>query len=296
MKFEKRGLSTVVATLIILLLSLIAIILIYGFVRNFIEYQSEVTDAKAKAILIDVAISKVEIDPSNPLEVVLTIQQRSGQSIVISTQAIPGSQPEADIFMLSDISNSMTLEKLDLSKNAHKLFINAIIPPNEQIRVGLVAFAKYIWDETKSIDHSNDLTREISDLEKAKNELELLNIKQSTNKNYPSRLYRAPTTAIYPTYKPLPTWAPLPTSSYKYEPYRYIPPTAIPTTTIDVYGNASSYTQYGNTVYGSDGSRYSKYGDTIYGNDGSRYSKYGDTIYGIDGSSCTRYGNSTYCR
>lgn len=155
------------------------------------------------------------------------------------------------------------------------------------------------------INQMNNLDSEISDLEKAKNELKLLNIPPSNK--YPSRLKA-------------------PTSSYKYDPYRYIPPTAIPTTIIDVYGNASRYTQYGNTVYGSDGSKYSKYGNTIYGNDGSRYSnygnttygnngsrytqyentmygndgsrysKYGDTTYGNDGSSCTRYGNSTYCR
>ena len=40
-----------------------------------------------------------------------------------------------------------------------------------------------------------------------------------------------------------------------------------------------TYTQYGNTVYGSDGSTYSKYGNTVYGNDGSTYRKFGNTIY-----------------
>lgn len=61
------------------------------------------------------------------------------------------------------------------------------------------------------------------------------------------------------------------------------------------YGNdGSTYSQYGNTVYDNDGSTYSKYGNTVYGNDGTSYSTYGNTTYGSDGSSATRYGNTTY--
>ena len=44
--------------------------------------------------------------------------------------------------------------------------------------------------------------------------------------------------------------------------------------------SAESYTQYGNTTYGSDG---------------TSYSTYGNTTYGSDGTSCTQYGNTVYC-
>lgn len=79
---------------------------------------------------------------------------------------------------------------------------------------------------------------------------------------------------------------------------KFLEPNIIPYPTenpeINVYGNADSYTRYGNTVYGSDGSNYTQYGNTVYGNDGSNYTKYGNTVYGNDGSSFTKYGNTTY--
>jgi len=74
----------------------------------------------------------------------------------------------------------------------------------------------------------------------------------------------------------------------------YTLPSPTPTTAINVYGGADSYTRYGNTTYGSDGSSYTQYGNTVYGDDGSTYSKYGNTIYGNDGSTSTKYGNTTY--
>jgi hypothetical protein len=74
----------------------------------------------------------------------------------------------------------------------------------------------------------------------------------------------------------------------------YTPPSPTPTPVINVYGGADTYTRYGNTVYGSDGSTYTQYGNTVYGNDGSSYTKYGNTTYGNDGSTSTTYGNTTY--
>ena len=56
----------------------------------------------------------------------------------------------------------------------------------------------------------------------------------------------------------------------------------------------SSYTQVGNTTYGSDGSSYTQVGNTTYGSDGDSYTQVGNTTYGSDGSSCTQVGNTTY--
>ncbi len=62
---------------------------------------------------------------------------------------------------------------------------------------------------------------------------------------------------------------------------------------INILGGADSYTRYGNTVLGSDGSSYTQYGDTVLGSDGSGYTRYGNTILGNDGSSSTKYGDTT---
>ncbi len=100
-------------------------------------------------------------------------------------------------------------------------------------------------------------------------------------------------TSPYGNSRPLTvTQAPL-TQPNNYYP-TYSPPSPTPTTAINVYGGADTYTKYGNTIYGSDGSTYTQYGNTVYGNDGSTYTKYGNTIYGNDGSTSTKYGNTTY--
>ena len=40
---------------------------------------------------------------------------------------------------------------------------------------------------------------------------------------------------------------------------------------------------------------YRQYGNSVYGSDGSTYRQYGNSVYGSDGTVCRTYGNSTYC-
>ena len=49
------------------------------------------------------------------------------------------------------------------------------------------------------------------------------------------------------------------------------------------------YTQYGNTVYSTNGTTYTTYGNATYGSDGTMYTKYGNTLYTNDGKSYTFY-------
>lgn len=79
-----------------------------------------------------------------------------------------------------------------------------------------------------------------------------------------------------------------------YQESDYLRPNPTEEPRINIIGGADSYTRYGNTLYGNDGSSYTQYGNTVYGNDGSSYTQYGNTIYGNDGSSWTKYGNTTY--
>jgi hypothetical protein len=56
----------------------------------------------------------------------------------------------------------------------------------------------------------------------------------------------------------------------------------------------TSQTQYGNTIYRSDGASSTTYGNTAYGSDGSSATRYGNTIYRSNGTSSTDYGNTRY--
>ncbi|MGH7202835.1 MAG: hypothetical protein ACREHC_00130, partial [Candidatus Levyibacteriota bacterium] len=57
-----------------------------------------------------------------------------------------------------------------------------------------------------------------------------------------------------------------------------------PTPKIEVYGNNTTYTQIGNTTFGSDNSSYQRIGNTIFASDGSTYQKVGNTIFSNNGT------------
>jgi len=58
--------------------------------------------------------------------------------------------------------------------------------------------------------------------------------------------------------------------------------------------HAVTYTQIGNTTFGSDGTSYSKIGNTLFGSNGTSYTKIGNTTFGSNGSSYTQIGNSLF--
>ncbi len=75
-------------------------------------------------------------------------------------------------------------------------------------------------------------------------------------------------------------------------------------TTLSGYSFASStISTYGNTIYldndNGNTTTYDNFGDTIYGSDGSTIDTYGNTTYINDGhgntTTCDKYGNTTYC-
>ncbi len=123
-------------------------------------------------------------------------------------------------------------------------------------------------------------------------------LSQSGDPSSPRRSYSPPTTAA--TIRSTPTTIPLFRST----------PTTIPLfrsnslagsdsggSSIEIYGSKGtvSYTEIGNTVFGSDGSSYTKIGGTVFGNDGTSYTNIGGTTFGSDGSSCTEIGSTTFC-
>ena len=55
-----------------------------------------------------------------------------------------------------------------------------------------------------------------------------------------------------------------------------------------------TYTQLGNTIYGSNGTTLTRLGNTTYSNSGTSYTRLGNTVTGSNGSTYTRLGNTIY--
>ncbi len=73
---NKRGLSTVVTTLIIILLVLVAIGIIWIVIRGVIETGTESIDYSVKCLKVDVSATAVNC--SNPVACVVTLSRKAG--------------------------------------------------------------------------------------------------------------------------------------------------------------------------------------------------------------------------
>ena len=58
--------------------------------------------------------------------------------------------------------------------------------------------------------------------------------------------------------------------------------------------DGKTYQQIGNTTFGSDGSTYQRIGNTTFGSDGSTYQQSGNTGFGSNGVTTQRIGNTTF--
>lgn len=103
---EKRGLSTVVETLILVLLSMVAIAVIWIVVSGLISKQSQVAKAQSEFFAETVEFTKVQINAMNGLQLNVNVKTTSG-TWKEETSNITQSPPEVDVVSVADLSASM---------------------------------------------------------------------------------------------------------------------------------------------------------------------------------------------
>jgi hypothetical protein len=106
LKKNHRGLSTVVVTLIIVLISLVAIAIMWATVKYFIERKAEVTEIESRFFTEQVDI--VSVKSNEPL-LNITLRRPSGEIKVFKSDTmVQVTVPlDADIFSVVDLSGSM---------------------------------------------------------------------------------------------------------------------------------------------------------------------------------------------
>ena len=101
---NKRGLSAIVATLIIILLVLVAVGIIWVVVRNLIQEGAEQIDVSTKCMAVDVrAVSVVPVGVSAPENYTVTLRRTAGG------EALGGIK----IVLFNDTANSGVLNKFN---------------------------------------------------------------------------------------------------------------------------------------------------------------------------------------
>ncbi|MCH7649156.1 MAG: VWA domain-containing protein, partial [Thaumarchaeota archaeon] len=100
---KKRGLSTVVVTLIMVLLVIVLISVVWVVVKNLISSESEVAEARSKFFSERVDIKNVNV---NNLDVNLSLTKVGGRIVSIEPEVISGAL-DVDLISVVDLSGSM---------------------------------------------------------------------------------------------------------------------------------------------------------------------------------------------
>jgi len=178
--FQKRGISGVIVTVLLILISIIAVLVLYSLVKGLLREEKELTDAKTEIISFDAEIDKISFSQS---KMNITIKRDMGQVTVKNVTVIEHTPIKADIISVVDLSGSMAdyycgdndtcgliennlacvsagciwKDKVSQLKNANRDFVTKILGSDN--RLGFVAYDKGVIPE-----FSINLTKSTSDL------------------------------------------------------------------------------------------------------------------------------------
>ena len=111
---NKRGLSGMVVTLLLILLAIAASIIIWSFIKVAISDQSEISQAKSRFFTEVMIVNKVTINQTNPSNLKVLITRKSGKTVSTGGQETPGPAiPQVDMYSVIDLSGSMKCNQLN---------------------------------------------------------------------------------------------------------------------------------------------------------------------------------------
>ncbi len=159
----KRGLSSIITSLILILLVLIAIGILWIVVKNLIEEDSATAEVKAIMLYERVDIAGVYIDPNNPSNLTISIKKLSGKFVLNSSELVSStvSTPmDVDVVTINDFSGSMMCSKqgcgggqtgcelcggvwmgpFNSLKDANTQLVNSLINESNTKKIGLIVY------------------------------------------------------------------------------------------------------------------------------------------------------------
>jgi hypothetical protein len=138
---SKRGLSSIITTMLLVMISLVIITIIWIVLRGFVESNAESSGLKAKLLSERVDFRGVQVDAGNNLSLNVSLQKLSGSLEVSGEVTIPGSSPDVDIIVVSSVSGSMTGSYLSGAKNASWLLVNTVFAQESSSRISFVTYS-----------------------------------------------------------------------------------------------------------------------------------------------------------
>ncbi len=131
---KKKGLSTIITTLLIILIAIVLIAIIWIIVRLILERDSEISAIKASLIGENIEVIDDEINQSNNLSLSITLQKKTGKIITEGSIEIQGQSPQVDVMSVVDLSGSMAVCE-DITLDCCAFLYNEGMDPFAQVTV-----------------------------------------------------------------------------------------------------------------------------------------------------------------
>ena len=97
--FNKKGISGVILTILMIVLVLVAVVIIWGIIKNLLYKNTEQINFQSGNVLLNLKLQKVEVNSSTG-NILVTVQRGSGKGDLTGIA-----------FIISDGSNSIVVEK-----------------------------------------------------------------------------------------------------------------------------------------------------------------------------------------
>ncbi len=104
---HKRGVSRIVVILLFIIFALAAVIIIWNFVRIFIEREGEIGKIKTQLLTERIDIISVQFNPNDPSLINISIRKNKEKLILNSTETIKILSSSIDTISAVDVSGSM---------------------------------------------------------------------------------------------------------------------------------------------------------------------------------------------
>lgn len=139
---QKRGISNIIQTVLIILLALAALILIWLVARKFLLETNETSEINARFFRETFEIKQFEFNPPDLISFNVTIAKRTGKEIVEGKESTTQvKSPIIDLISVIDLSSSMNANnKINTAKTANKDLINPILNLQIGNRIGIVGY------------------------------------------------------------------------------------------------------------------------------------------------------------
>lgn len=139
---NKRGLSHVIAMLLIMMLAVASVILIWNIYNIVFRVGGEKAEAQNFLFQERMDITRAIYTGDNHVIITLTIRKEGGIEFPLGDEIVLIPPPPIDLVSVSDLSGSMGGEKMEASKEAHNLLIEAVLNNTEfDNNIGLSAYS-----------------------------------------------------------------------------------------------------------------------------------------------------------